>query len=70
MVFVEKQNLETPEFLECALNVVLVELLADLAAMPYGIEFDLDDWVVKKAILANHILTESLNFSVSLSRKI
>ena len=43
-----------PEFLKNCLNVMLVELLTDLASMPDRIEVNLDDWLSKEVVLGSN----------------
>lgn len=46
-----------------------MKLLCDWASVAYCVQINLDDWVIKKSILVQKILTESFSFSVNLSRK-
>ena len=59
---VEKEYFQTAKLFECAFEVVLVELFADGTAVTDGVEFDLDDGVVEKAVLGKRRATESLSF--------
>ena len=70
LIFIEEQSLKMSKFLEDGLDVVLIELLVDLASMPDCIEMHLDYRLSKEVVLDSDINTDYRSLSVNLILKI